>query len=291
MKIRVAVSNFSLDFSHFASFDELNNSLSKLKDVQDLLPQKKIEFFAGNDIIEHCGFGPSFTQQLENFQFGNDLGLQGTLLNMLYQTYLLGFDLSLSTDELMAKANVMPKAGDTAGYIMYVPHLNLVRNHKFKNKIEFDCYYEKLLSTHPVSSESYYERASSHFTNIIYHSECGNTLDNIGDGGINSFSITITKCLKALNDHKAQKKIPEDLRIIGHMAGCDCTTQGSNGKKDMKFYFPEISEDDVNCEYHLKPKHSNDPRDNNYYHKRIYFTFSEFEGEIRTFVASIGPHL
>ncbi|GAM70808.1 hypothetical protein JCM19236_2752 [Vibrio sp. JCM 19236] len=75
------------------------------------------------------------------------------------------------------------------------------------------------------------------------------------------------------------------------MAECDCSTQGKNGKDDMKFLFPEISENKVNCEYHLKPNSSNDPKDYTYYHKRIYFTFAQIEGEIKTFVASIGPHL
>ncbi|MFA0074904.1 hypothetical protein [Vibrio cyclitrophicus] len=291
MKTRVAVSNFSLDLSHFKSFDDLNDSLSKLLDVKTLLPQKKVEFYAGYDITEHCGFGLSLTQQLDNFQFMGDLGLQGLLLNTLYQSHLLGFNLSFSTDELMAKSAVMPKAGDEAGYVMYIPHLNIMRHHKFKNKGEFDTYYEELLSTHPVNSESYYERASSHFTNVTYQADCRKTLDNMGDGGINSFSKAITKCLKALNDHKSEMKIPQDLDILGHMADCDCSPQGSNGKGDMKFSFPEISENDVNCEYHLKPHSSNDSKDSNYYHKRIYFTFANIQGDIRTFVASIGPHL
>ena len=292
MKTAVAVSNFSMDKSHFKSFDELNKSLSRLADVQALPNQTQVEYYAGNDITSHAGFGPSILRQLENFEFGGDVGLLGTLLNVLYQSHLFGFNLSLTTDELMASAANFPKDGDEAGYILYVPNLNLVVNHKFKDKQEFDSFYEDMLSKHPVDSESYYERASSHFTNITYHSECGETLNAMGDGGINSFSIAITKCLKALNEHKAQMKIPEDLNILGHMADCDCSTQGSNGKGAMKFSFPDISkENDINCEYHLKPNSKNDPKDKIYYHKRIYFTFAVIDGEIKTFVASIGPHL
>ncbi|HCE2477905.1 hypothetical protein [Vibrio parahaemolyticus] len=291
MKTRVAVSNFSLDYSHFSNFDDLNKSLSQLKSVQKLLSQNKIEYYVGKDILEHGGFGTSISQQLDNFEYGGDVGLHAALYNMLYQSHLSGFNLSLTTDELMAKSAVFPKAGDTAGYIMYIPYLNIARNYKFKDRVEFGVYYERMLQVHPVSSESYYDRASSHFANIVYHSDCGDTLDEMGDGGINSFSIAITKCLKALNDYKAQMKIPEDLNILGHMADCDCSNQGKNGKDDMKFSFPEISENDVNCEYHLKPNSSNDPKDSTYYHKRIYFTFADIKGEIKTFVASIGPHL
>ncbi|HAS7093647.1 TPA: hypothetical protein I7343_19015, partial [Vibrio cholerae] len=203
-----------------------------------------------------------------------------------------GFTLTFSTDELMERANRFVLEECNESYILYAPCLNVYRVNVINSVDDFYSHYENLLSKYPVDEHSYYNRAKSHFKKITFHSDCGDTLKRIGDGGIKNFSIAITKCLKALNEYQAQMKIPEDLTILGGLAGCDCTTQGKNGKDDMKFIFPEIStKNEVNCEYHLKPYSSNDPKDNKYYQKRIYFTFANVGGCIKTFVASIGPHL
>lgn len=294
MKTRVAVSNFSLDLSHFKSFEDLNNSLSKLKDVQSLLPQKKVEFYAGNDIIEHSGFGLSLIQQLDNFQFMGDLGLKGMLLNTLYQSHLSGFNLSLSTNELMVKSGVMPKVGDDAGYIMYVPHLNIARNYKFKGKIEFAAYYEELLSTHPVSNESYFERASSHFSNLLYQSECGETLDRVTDGFCN-YSVAFTRCLKALNDLSpiAERSTLDKIRTIGAKAGYECTEEGESHQNfKYPFDYNNVSYPSLGCQYHLKPSGNNDDGDSSFHHKRLYFGFIPLNAkEWKIAVAAIGPHI
>lgn len=294
MKTRVAVSNFSLDLSHFKSFNELNSSLAKLKDVQSLLPQKKVEFYAGNDIIEHSGFGLSLMQQLDNFQFMGDLGLEGMLLHTLYQSHLLGFDLSLSTNELMVKSGVMPKVGDEAGYIMYVPHLNIARNYKFKGKIEFAAYYEELLSTHPVSNESYFERASSHFTNLLYQSECGETLDRVTDGFCN-YSVAFTRCLKALNDLSpiAERSTLEKINAIRARAGYACTEEGSSHANfKYPFVYNDISYSALGCQYHLKPSGNNTDGDSSFHQKRLYFGFIPLDThKWKIAVAAIGPHI
>ncbi|MDF6015577.1 hypothetical protein [Vibrio harveyi] len=292
MKTIVSVSNFSLDTRRFSNAIELDASLSQLRNVQSLFRQDKVEYCAGNDILEHNGFGPSFIEQADNFSYAGDKGVQAFLYTKLYQSYLYGFDLSFSTDELMEKANRLVLEEGNESYVLYVPKLVIYRTNVVKDVDSFSHHYENLLSKYPIDEQSYYDRAKSHFDSITFHSDCGDTLKAMGDGGINSFSIAITKCLKALNEYQATMKIPEDLEILGHITNFDCTTQGKNGKEDMSFVFPEISKTNkVNCEYHLKPHSSNDPKDNKYYHKRIYFTFANVGGRVKTFVASIGPHL
>ncbi|EJT1897566.1 hypothetical protein NV115_004698, partial [Vibrio alginolyticus] len=105
MKSIVSVSNFSLDKRKFSNPLELDASLSLLTNVLTLFHQDKVEYYAGNDILEHKGFGPSFIEQASNFSYAGDKGVQAFLYSKLYQSYLNGFNLSLSTDELMTKAN------------------------------------------------------------------------------------------------------------------------------------------------------------------------------------------
>ncbi|EJL6353811.1 hypothetical protein NMR46_003265, partial [Vibrio cholerae] len=254
MKTIVSVSNFSLDSCKFSSFMEIDTSLSKLKNVLSLFNQESVEYYAGNDILEHKGFGLSFIEQANNFSYAGDKGVQAYLYSKLFQSYLNGFTLTFSTDELMERANRFVLEECNESYILYAPCLNVYRVNVINSVDDFYSHYENLLSKYPVDEHSYYNRAKSHFKKITFHSDCGDTLKRIGDGGIKNFSIAITKCLKALNEYQAQMKIPEDLTILGGLAGCDCTTQGKNGKDDMKFIFPEIStKNEVNCEYHLKP--------------------------------------
>ncbi|KIP65426.1 hypothetical protein SN11_25145 [Vibrio harveyi] len=292
MKVQIGISNFSFNTPHFASFTELTQQFLAFKGLREAYMQESVSFIVANDIREDKYFGLSIDEQIQNFEFGGDRGMKIAFQQRLYRDYLRGYDFtSHSSQDIKEKAKIELESTAKEYPILYVPTIPISGHRFFRNQIEFAEHYETTLALFPISEKSYFTRAKSHFSNITFHTNCESTLDDIGDGGIANFSITITKCLKALNSHQAEMKIPEDLSILGHLAGCDCSTQGKNGKEDMKFSFPEISESDVNCEYHLKPHSSNDSKDETYYHKRIYFTFAQIEGEIKTFVASIGPHL
>jgi hypothetical protein len=293
MKTIISLSIFSFNKSHFSSFEELEEEFKLLQSIKDDYKQAKVSFAVGNDITDYSYFGLSVNQQIKNFEFGGDRGLQIYFNMKLQREYLKNFDWwGLTTDELIEKSVLEPNIENNENHILYMPIQKMNGYVGFDNDETFASHYEKILSEYPVSNDSYYQRMTSLFTNIIYHSDCRATLNNIEGGDFCKFSISFTQCLKALNDHKAQIRIPEELGIIGHLAGYSCTTQGSNNKENMQFSFPEVSEvNQINCEFHLKPSDSNDPRDNNYYHNRIYFTFAEIDGEVKTLVASIGPHL
>ncbi|EJE8673524.1 hypothetical protein M5236_002158 [Vibrio parahaemolyticus] len=292
MKVEIGVSNFSFDVPHFSSFAELTRQFIEFENLRERFTQNSVNIVIANDITKNKYFGLSVEEQIKNFEFGGDRGIQVAFQQRLYRQYLKGYDYtSYSSEDLKLKAKTELSEETTTYSLLYVPKIPISGHRFFRNNIEFSEHYERTLSLYPIDEESYYMRAKSHFTNITFQSDCCSTLANIGDGGINNFSQSITKCLIALNNHQAEMKIPQDLDILGIMAECDCSTQGSNGKANMKFSFPEISPNDVNCEYHLKPNKSNDPKDSTHYHKRIYFTFADIQGDIRTFVASIGPHL
>ncbi|MGL1037959.1 hypothetical protein ACSTDR_09030 [Vibrio vulnificus] len=292
MKVQIGISNFSFNTPHFSSFTELTQQFLAFKAMREVCIQESVSFIVANDIREDKYFGLSIDEQIKNFEFGGDRGMNVAFRQRLYRDYLNGCDFtSHSSQEIKQKAKTELNSKSEEYPLLYVPKIPISGHRFFRNQIEFAEHYEIALSQFPIDENSYFTRAKSHFSNIIFHADCERTLSDIGDGGITNFSVTITKCLRALNSHQAEMKIPEDLNILGHLAECDCSTQGRNGKEDMKFLFPEISANEVNCEYHLKPHRSNDLKDDTYYHKRIYFTFAKIKGEIKTFVASIGPHL
>ncbi|MGR5242548.1 hypothetical protein ACPV36_16760 [Photobacterium damselae] len=291
MKIIVGISNFSFESQRFSSFVDIQNEFTKLKALQGKFNQLGVSLSIATDILKDRYFGHSIETQFNNFSYGNDKSAVIAFRMKLERGYFSGFDKSYNSEELKCLAS-RPDEDNHLCCTLYAPKVLISGLSSIKSINDFDSFYETILSCYPINEDSYYQRAISHFNNIIYHSNCGETLKKINDGGINKFSITITQCLKALNQHQAQMKIPEDLSTIAALAGCKCTTQGGKGKDDMKFYFPEVSETNkINCEYHLKPHKSNDPGDSSYYHKRIYFTFSYIDGKYRTLVASIGPHL
>ena len=261
--------------------------------MKEVYTQDSVHFLVANDILSDKYFGLSIEQQIDNFSFGKDRGANVAFRQKLHRYYFKGWDTTSHCSQEAHRASPKKKLNDRSDSysILYLPKFPIAGCRYFRSESCFSKHYEWALEMYPINEKSYFSRAKSHFTNITFQADCGSTLYNMGDGGIQNFSVAITKCLSALNKFEPSMRIPQDLDIIGHMAGFECTPQGSNGKGNMKFSFPEISNNDVNCEYHLKPHSSNDSKDSKHYHKRIYFTFAEVNGDIKTFVASIGPHL
>ncbi|MBY8160017.1 hypothetical protein KW508_18635 [Vibrio fluvialis] len=297
MKSIVSVSNFSLDKRKFSNPMELDASLSQLTNVLTLFHQDKVEYYAGNDILEHKGFGPSFIEQANNFSYAGDKGVQAFLYSKLYQSYLNGFNLSLSTDELMTKANTFALKNDKESYMLYAPCLDLYRGNVIKDLNDFALHYENLLSYYPIDEESYYNRAKSHFDNILFHHDTAYTLTRV-EGDFKDFSISFTNCLSALNDFSPTDiaGAEERKRATNSITKYKCTGQGYP-HKNFKFDFPhpsgdETQEFELTCQYHLKPSDNNTVGDDTFYQNRIYFGFYPVGEKLwKVAVAAIGPHI
>jgi hypothetical protein len=294
VKTIIGISNFSLDKSHFFNFAELESSLMALQNIKSSFNQAKLGFLVGNDIAHNSGFGNSLYSQIKNFEFGGDIGIQTSFQIKLHQKYLKGFDLSLTTDELESKSLEDVNVAEGINYIIYTPSLLVLKSKHFKNQTDFSLYYEKILGEYPTDNRSYYERAISHFTNLIYHPECFDTLSRVTDGFIH-YSEAFVICLKALNKFSPTIIVDtnDKIRAINSATPYDCTSEG-NSHPNFKFEFTHKNKKIValNCEYHLKPSGNNNIGDGSFHHKRLYFGFIPIENnQWRVAIAAMGPHI
>lgn len=297
MKTIIALSNFTLDRTHFRTFSELEQSLSNLEGIKSQFKQAEIEFSVGTDILSHSGFGPSIMDQLENFSYCEDQQVIGALVQTLFQKYLIGYTLSSTTDELMLAAQTPISNASKQHHILYVPFLNIVRNRLFTNYEEFSEHYEKVLANYPTSHTSYYERAKSHFDSILFHHDAAYTLTRV-EGDFKDFSVSFTTCLSALNTFSPTNisGAEERRRATNSLTKYKCTGQGYS-HENFKFDFPHPSGDEtqgfeLTCQYHLKPNDNNIVGDDTFYQNRIYFGFYPIADKLwKVAVAAIGPHI
>lgn len=294
LKTIIALSNFSLDEKLFSSFEDLNRSFLNLQQVKSNFNQDAVDFFVGNDILDIDWLGLSLTTQLKNFSFGQDKGVQGSFMSKLYDRYLHGFDLSYTTEELRKRSLEEPDINGNINYILYTPFLTVSESLSFKDNESFSDHYEKILSKYPVSNSSFYKRATSHFTNLIYHRDCSETLDRVADGFIN-YSTSFVTCLRALNEFSPTNIIDTKIKIktINAATPYECTEEGSP-HRNFKFSFAHNNRvfKSLNCEYHIKPSANNSAGDTSFHHKRLYFGFIPIaDNKWRVAVAVMGPHL
>ncbi|MUK70324.1 hypothetical protein [Aliivibrio fischeri] len=294
MKTIIGISNFSFDTFHFSSFSDLENQFAKFQLLKADYNQDKVSIAVANDITKDKWFGLSIDEQLQNFEFGKDKGVITYLALRLDRTHLVGFNRSFTSVDLKNKAQSEPCIVEKENTILYAPNVLIGGYANFKDKISFDKHYEYILGHFPIDNKSYYHRAKSHFTNLIYHVDCESTLDKVPDGFVN-YSIAITKCLKALNEHNPT----QSLSLVGRLseirssASYNCTPQGGSHKHfKFAFNYKGTQYPNLDCQFHLKPSDKNIKGDGSHNHKRVYFGFIPINSiEWKIAVAAIGPHI
>ncbi len=294
MKTIIGISNFSFDTPHFSSFKDLETQFVKFKSLPTDYNQAKVSIYIANDITKDKWFGSSIDEQIENFEFGKDIGAITRFKLLLERNYLRGFGRSFTSDELKEKAKKQPCITKKESTILYVPAELLSGYSSFKCSIEFCEYYEYILGKFPIDNGSYFEKATSYFDNLIYQDNCKSTLDKVDDGFCN-YTMAFTKCLKALNESSPTNIVStkDKLVDIASKAQYKCSTEGSS-HKNFKFEFRHNGQkyDTLDCQFHLKPSDRNTKGDGSHNHKRLYFGFiPEDDTKWKVAVAAIGPHI
>ncbi|PML09416.1 hypothetical protein [Vibrio lentus] len=293
METIVGLSNFSFDLQKFNMFSEIESQLAKLKSLQGQFTQHKVSLAIASDILKDNYFGHSIETQFNNFSFGKDKIIIGSFKARLERGYFNGFNRTYTGEELKNLA-LSPDEGANKCCTLFTPIFSITGPASFRNPQGFSDYYEKILGEYPVSEESYFERATSHFTNVTYHDECEATLSRVTDGFCN-YSIAITKCLQALNELSPMSgsNIRKHLQDIAAKAQYACTPEGSS-HDHFKFTFKYEGTDypKLGCQFHIKPSDRNMKGDGSHNHKRIYFGFIPLDGDkLKIAVAAIGPHI
>lgn len=294
MKTIVGISNFSFDTPHFSSFDALEAQFNNFKSLLTDYNQKKVLIAVANDIAKDKWFGLSIDEQINNFEFGTDIGALTRFKMLLDRSYLRGFDRSFTSVELKEKARKAPCTTNKENTILYAPKILVAGYSNFKDRVSFCTHYEYILGHFPIDNKSYYEKAVSYFDNLIYHDDCNDTLNRVDDGFCN-YTVAFTKCLKALSESSPTNIISTEGKLgdIASKAQYKCTPEGSSDKNfKFKFNYDGVSYSALDCQFHLKPSDRNTKGDRSHNHKRLYFGFIPINAtEWKIAVAAIGPHI
>ncbi|MGR2931804.1 hypothetical protein ABMY10_06780 [Vibrio vulnificus] len=294
MKILIGLSNFSFDTQRFGSFDEIKDQLGKLKRLDGKFSQHGVSLAVANDLLKDSYFGPSLEMQFQNFSYGGDRMMISAFKSQLERSYFSGFERQYTGLELKNLAS-SPDLENKTCCTIYAPQVLVSGLACIKCEGDFASYYEQVLGEYPIDEASYYERAISHFTNVLYHQDCKDTLYRVSDGFCN-YSIAITKCLKALNDSSPTTTVStlDKLNEVRAKANYSCTPEGTS-HSHFKFSFEHDGQTypRLDCQFHLKPSDRNTAGDTSFHHKRIYFGYIPKLGgkEWDIAIASIGPHI
>lgn len=289
MKTVIGISNFSFEFQHFSHFNEIQEQLSKLKELQSQFSQSGVSLAIASDILKDKYFGQSLDTQFKNFSFGRDRIIVGAFKSRLERGYFRGFSREYTGEELKSLA-MAPNEDELICCTLYAPKVLISGSSSFKTIKDFSSYYEKILGDYPISEDSYFERASSHFTNLVYGDEARTSMDEVDDGFCN-YSISFTKCLKALNDFSPTDIVGTKQKIahINSMTSYACTPEGSSHNN---FKFDIGGHLQLDCQYHMKPSQRNVKGDGSFHHKRLYFGFLPSNNSTwKVAIAAIGPHI
>ncbi|ELB2105564.1 hypothetical protein QNZ87_004795, partial [Vibrio parahaemolyticus] len=85
MKVEIGVSNFSFDVPHFSSFAELTRQFIEFENLRERFTQNSVNIVIANDITKNKYFGLSVEEQIKNFEFGGDRGIQVAFQQRLYR--------------------------------------------------------------------------------------------------------------------------------------------------------------------------------------------------------------
>ncbi|TKG13281.1 hypothetical protein [Vibrio lentus] len=293
MKTIVGISNFSFESQKFSSFQQIQNQLSKLKELQGKFDQHGVSLSIATDILKNKYFGRSLETQFNNFAFGGDRQNIIAFRSRLERGYFNGFNKQYTSEALRKLASEPDEVGRVC-CTLYAPTVLISGSSNFKSVEGFSSYYEDVLGKYPIDESSYYLRAKSHFTNLIYHADCRATLDKVDDGFIN-YSVAFTVCLKALNgfDPSDEPSTRGKIKVINALTAYDCTPENGS-HKNFNFDFTHGGKEftDLDCQYHLKPSENNGKGDDSFNQKRLYFGFLPVADKSwKIAVAAIGPHI
>lgn len=289
MKTVIGISNFSFEFQKFSRFSEIQEQLNKIKNLQCEFSQSGVSLAIANDILKDKYFGQSLETQFKNFAFGGDKIIIGTFKSKLERGYFSGFNRGYTGYELK-KLAVLPDEAKHICCTLYAPKVLISGSSSFKTIKDFSSYYEKILGEYPINEDSYFERATTHFTNLVYGDEARSSMDEVDDGFCN-YSISFTKCLRALNDFSPTHIVDtrQKVAIINSMTSYRCTPEGSS-HKNFKFDISDYLQ--LDCQYHMKPSEKNTKGDSSFHHKRLYFGFLPMDDRTwKIAIAVIGPHI
>ncbi|MDH5920735.1 hypothetical protein L8R85_06800 [Vibrio splendidus] len=294
MKTLVGLSNFSFETQQFGSFGDIRKQLEKLKSLNGNFSQHGVSLAVATDILKDNYFGPSLEVQFKNFSYGQDRMMIAAFKSLLERNYFSGFIRQYTGLELKKLAS-SPDLENQTCCTIYAPKVLVSGFSSIKCEGDFASYYEQILGEFPISESSYYERATSHFTNIIYQDDCEITLNRVVDGFCN-YSVAITRCLKALNDSSPTNAISmqDKLGEVKAKTKYKCTPEG-NSHPHFKFPFTHGGKSylALDCQFHLKPSDKNSSGNSSFNHKRVYFGYIPRvcgkEWDIA--VAAIGPHI
>ncbi|ELD1798667.1 hypothetical protein QXB72_002456 [Vibrio fluvialis] len=293
MRTLIGISNFSFDNQNFFSFNCLVEQFEKIKNLQGKFPQHNVSLALANDILRNDYFGNSIEQQFTNFSFGNDRQAIIAFKARLDRNYFSGFNKSYTSEELK-ELSLTPDEVNRICCTLFAPKVLTANYSSFKRLDDFSDYYEYILGNHPIDESSYYERAISHFTNLVYHADCESTLSRVTDGFCN-YSIAITKCLKALNDSSpiSNSSTQGKLSEIRAKVTYNLTAEGySHPNFKYAFSYSGTNYASLDCQYHLKPSDRNQKGNSSFNHKRVYFGFIPLStNSWKIAVAAIGPHI
>ncbi|MCS0045259.1 hypothetical protein [Vibrio antiquarius] len=293
MKTVIGLSNFSFESQKFGSFRQIQEQLDKLKALQGKFNQHGVSLAIASDILKDKYFGQSLNTQFNNFLFGSDKLIVGSFKARLERGYFSGFDRTYTGEELKALA-LLPDEVKRICCTLYAPKVLISGSSNFKSIEDFSSYYEEILGQYPVDEDSYFRRAVSHFTNLIYHVDARSTMDKVDEGFCN-YSISFTICLKALNDFSPTgiSSTRDKVKTLRSMTPYDCTPEnGSHKHFQFDFSYGGKEYKDLDCQYHMKPSGMNMKGDDSFHQKRLYFGFIPTSTTTwKVAVAAIGPHI
>lgn len=293
MKTIVGISNFSFESQRFTSFQQIQDQLAKLKSLQGKFGQHGVSLSLATDILKNKYFGRSLETQFNNFAFGGDRQNIIAFRSRLERGYFNGFNKQYTSEALRKLASEPDEVGRVC-CTLYAPTVLISGSSNFKSVECFSSYYEDVLGKYPIDESSYYLRATSHFTNLIYHANAESTLGRVDDGFCN-YSIAITKCLKALHDSSPTStvNIQDKLNEVGTKTAYKCTPEGSSHPHfKFGFVYNGTPYTKLDCQFHLKPSDRNTKGNTKFNQKRVYFGFIPVsQSSWKIAVAAIGPHI
>ncbi|MGB9546726.1 hypothetical protein [Vibrio harveyi] len=293
MKTVIGLSNFSFERQRFSSFCQIQEQLDKLKALRGKFNQHGVSLAIASDILKDEYFGQSLNTQFDNFSFGSDKLIVGSFKARLERGYFSGFDRTYTGGELK-KLALSPDGINKICCTLYAPRVLISGLSNVKSVADFSSYYESILSQYPVDVDSYFTRAVSHFTNLVYHVDARSTMDRVDEGFCN-YSMSFTVCLKALNDFSPTDIVStrEKIKTLRSMTPYDCTPEnGSHKNFQFDFIHDGTEYKNLDCQFHMKPSSTNAKGDDSFHQKRLYFGFIPASSTTwKVAVAAIGPHI
>ena len=223
-------------------------------------------------------------------------------LRQSVRTILLkSFDRIKTVDNLTKQiktSRLVQSKDECNGLLTFFNSNHFINELQVKNIQDWYIFHRYCLGKFPLDEENFYLECTRYYPKVSFHQNIPVTLKKL-EGGLDSFSQSITKALSQLNDEFHKYHNPTDritsLRKFSSASGFETTPEGDlQKKKRLNFEFIDQSKNLVTvcCEPHIKLSNSDIDGDSHFYSNRIYF--HEGRADIysgRILVAHIGKHL